>query len=172
MTSTNPKAEINDGLKLVCSGSLFREQLIIMLEHVQMFSDFTIQELESIANFLHAYQTDADTVLYREGERTGHMCLLIEGRLDIFKDISPGKLKKLAEIRPGKSIGEMSVIDGMPNSATVITTEPSILVLMTRQDLQRIARTHPTLGIKLIWHFANLLSQRLRHTTGRLVDHL
>lgn len=172
MAAVSQNIKINDGLRLIYSGEIFKEQLIIMLEHVQMFNDFSATELHSLANYLNAYQAEKDTILYNEGDRTGHLCLLIEGRLDVFKEISDGSQKKLAEIRPGKSIGEMSVIDGMPNSATVVVSQSSILILMTRQDLQRIARVSPLLGVKLIWHFANLLSQRLRHTTGRLVDRL
>jgi CRP-like cAMP-binding protein len=88
------------------------------------------------------------------------------------KEVSQGQHKKLAEIRSGKSIGEMSVIDGLPNSATVIAGDPSVLILLTRQDLSHIAHTHPQVSIKLLWHLANLLSQRLRHTSGRLIDRL
>lgn len=172
MPAISPKINQKEGLTLVNSGELYRDQLIIMLEHVQMFADFPALELNTLANYLHAYQAEIDTVLFSEGERTSHMCLLIEGRLDVFKEISAGKRKKLAEIRPGKSIGEMSVIDGLPTSATVIVSQPSVLVLMTRDDLERIADSHPQLGFKLIWHFANLLSQRLRYTSGRLIDRL
>jgi CRP-like cAMP-binding protein len=100
------------------------------------------------------------------------MCLLIEGRLEVYKEVAQGQHKKLAEIRPGKSIGEMSVIDGLPNSATVISGDPSVLIILSRQDLTQIANTHPQVGIKLLWHIANLLSQRLRHTSGRLIDRL
>jgi len=161
-----------DGLKLVNSGDLYKDQLVVMLEQVQMFNDFDDLELHALADFLHAYQADKGTILLHEGDRTGHMCLLIEGRLEVYKDVQYGQKKKLAEIREGKSIGEMSVIDNLANSATVIVGVPSILILITRSDLQIIAQRHPHLAIKLLWHIANLLSQRLRHTSGRLIDRL
>jgi CRP-like cAMP-binding protein len=162
----------HDGLTLVNSGDLYKDQLIIMLEQVQMFDDFTEMERNTLANYLKAYQAEKDTVIYREGDCAGHMCLLIEGQLEVYKDIDHSHNKKLAEIRPGKSIGEMSVIDGLPNSATVIVSQPSVLIVITRKDLQLIAQNHPPLGIKLLWYLANLLSQRLRYTSGRLIDRL
>ena len=172
MPTITPKIDDREGLKLVNSGALFKDQLIIMLEGFQMFVDFSDHEVGTLVNYLHAYQADRGCVLYREGDRTDHMCLLLEGRLEVFKEVEPGENKKLAEIRPGKSIGEMSVIDGLPNSATVITGEPSVLVILTRKDLQLLAQHHPHVGMKLLWHIANLLSQRLRHTSGRLIDRL
>lgn len=172
MAAVNLNFNDLEGLTLVSSGELFKDQLITMLEFVQMFDDFSEQERGSLANFLKAYEAEKDTVLYREGDSVGHMCLLVEGKLEVFKDVDLTHNKKLAEIRPGMSIGEMSVIDGLPNSATVVVGEPSVLILMTREDLQLITQNHPQLGIKLLWHFANLLSQRLRHTSGRLIDRL
>jgi CRP-like cAMP-binding protein len=161
-----------DGLKLVNSGELYKDQLIIMLEQIHLFEDFNQNEINVLANFLKAYQADQGTVLFREGDQAGYMCFLIEGRLEVFKDVEFGQKKKLAEIRAGKSIGEMSVIDNLPNSATVVAGAPSILILLTRRDLQQIAQNQPQLAIKLLWHLANLLSQRLRHTSGRLIDRL
>ena len=161
-----------DGLTLINSGDLYKDQLITMLEFVKMFDDFSDEERSLLANFLKAYEADKGTVLYHEGDIVGHMCLLVEGKLEVYKDVDHGHNKKLAEVLPGMSIGEMSVIDGQPNSATVIAGEHSVLILMTREDLELITDTHPRLGNKLLWHFANLLSQRLRYTSGRLVDRL
>jgi len=172
MAAVNPNFNDLEGLTLVSSGELFKDQLITMLEFVQMFDDFSEQERSSLANFLKAYEAEKGTVLYREGDSVGHMCLLVEGKLEVYKDVDLTHNKKLAEICPGMSIGEMSVIDGLPNSATVVAGEPSVLILMTREDLQLITHSHPQLGIKLLWRFANLLSQRLRHTSGRLIDRL
>ena len=172
MSALNQIINDIDGLTLVNSGDLFKDQLIVMLEHFHMFEDFSESELSSLANFLHAYQGEKGTVLFREGDRNKNMCLLIEGRLEVYKEVNQGQHKKLAEIRPGKSIGEMSVIDGLPNSATVIVGDPSVLILLTRQDLTHLAHSHPQVGVKLLWHISNLLSQRLRHTSGRLIDRL
>lgn len=172
MTAANPSVSDYEGLTLINSGDLLKDRLMNTLEQVQMFDDFTELERNSLANYLKAYQAEKGTVLYREGDSVGHMCILIEGKLEVYKDVDQSHNKKLAEIRPGKSIGEMSVIDGLPNSATVIVGEPSMLILMTREDLMLITQSHPQLGIKLLWHFANLLSQRLRYTSGRLIDRL
>jgi len=168
----NTKNIEQDGLKLVNSGDLHKGQLIFMLGQVSLFEDFNEFEINILADFLSAYQADSGTVLFHEGSHAGYMCFLIEGSLGVFKDVAFGQKKKLAEIRAGKSIGEMSVIDNRPNSATVIVATPSILIFLSRNDLQLIAQSEPQLAIKLVWHLANLLSQRLRHTSGRLIDRL
>ena len=168
----NTKIIEQDGLKLVNSGDLHKDQLIFMLGQVNLFEDFNEFEINILANFLSAYQADSGTVLFHEGNHAGYMCFLIEGSLEVYKEVAFSQKKKLAEIRAGKSIGEMSVIDNRPNSATVVVGNPSILIFLSRHDLQMIAQSEPQLAIKLLWHLANLLSQRLRHTSGRLIDRL
>ena len=168
----NTKIIEHDGLTLVNSGDLYKDQLIFMLGQVNLFEDFNDLEINMLADFLSAYQADKGTVLFDEGGHAGYMCFLIEGSLEVYKEVAFGQRKKLAEIRAGKSIGEMSVIDNRPNSATVVVGNPSILIFLSRQDLQLIAQREPQLAIKLLWHLANLLSQRLRHTSGRLIDRL
>lgn len=153
-------------------GEAFQDEMIKMLEGITMFDDFQPEETATLARYMHAYRAEQGAVVYREGERAGHLCLLISGRLEVYKVDVGGQRKKLADIRPGKTIGEMSIIDGLPNSATVRAATGSTLILLTKNNLERITVQHPMLGVKLLWHLANLLSQRLRQTSGRLVDHL
>ena len=137
-----------------------------------MFDGFSRSEIERLANYMCAYRADRDTVIFIEGAHAGFMGIVIEGRLNVFKDSGRGATKVLAEIPPGKSLGEMSVIDGLPHSATAVAAEPVTLVALTRADLDRITAEHPALAAKLLWRLAQLLSQRLRQTSGMLVDYL
>ena len=153
-------------------GTGFKDEIVKMLGRIQMFDDFQVEEMAALAHYMHAYQAQTGAIIYRENERAGHLCLLVEGKLEVYKTSEAGRKKKLADVRAGKTIGEMSIIDGLPNSATVRVAEPSKLILLTKNNLKKVTEHHPVLGVKLLWHFANLLSQRLRQTSGRLVDFL
>ncbi len=160
------------GLQQLGGGTDFKKDVAVMLKGTQMFADFFQDENEVIAQYMHAYGAPKGVIIFREGERTGHLCLLVEGRLELYKDDDQGGQKKLVEIRAGKSIGEMSVLDGLPYSATGITAIPSKLLLLTRDNLNSIIDEHPRLAAKVLWKIGNLLSLRLRQTTGKLIDFL
>lgn len=153
-------------------GKSYVTQIIKMLETTRIFSDLTIEELKLLAQYMHAYTANTGTKLFREGEHDGNIFVLIEGRLEVHKEISAGNGKILADIRPGRLIGEMAAVDGLPNSASVIAAEPSTLVMISSANLHKICDELPGLGIKIIWKLADLLSQRLRLTSGRLVNFL
>ncbi len=166
----SPAYELPVGLEELGYGSAFREQLSRMLSTSSFFSDFDPDDLTPLLQYLHAYRAPSGVKIYREGEEAGHLCLLVEGRMEVHKEISPGEFKPITAIRPGRLIGEMSVIDGLTNSASVIATEDSTVVLLTSSNLDLICRRYPELGVKLLRRLASLLSQRLRQTSGKLAS--
>lgn len=151
---------------------MHKHELIPKLERMTMFEDFKRDETTLLAGYLVGQRVDQGAVIFREGERTAHMCLLLEGRLEVLKGAQGGQAKKITDVTPGKLIGEMSVIDGQPYSATVVASVPSVLVLLSRENLLRICEERPRIGNRLLIKIANMLSQRLRQTTGKLIDHL
>lgn len=151
---------------------MHKHELIPKLERMAMFEDFKREETTLLAGYLVGQRVDQGAVIFREGERTAHMCLLLEGRLEVLKGGQGGQLKKITDVTPGKLIGEISVIDGQPYSATVVASAPSVLVLMSRENLIRICEERPRIGNRLLFKIAIMLSQRLRQTTGKLIDHL
>lgn len=151
---------------------MHRHELIPRLERTPMFTDFRREEISALIDYLMVLQVTKGAAVFREGERSAHMCLLLEGGLEVHKDTGQGKLKKIADINAGKPIGEMSVLDGMPYSATVTAAQDSTLVLLSRDKLMRLCEDRPHIGNRLLWRIASMVSLRLRQTTGKLLDHL
>lgn len=157
-------------LEQISAGDSFKGELVSMLESNNMFVDFNRSELRTLADYCQAYLAPVGTIIFNEGDSSSYLCLLVEGKLSVLKDADDEKSKKLVDVRPGKTIGEMSVIDGLPYSATVKAAEKSKLILITKESLAKVTEDHPRLGVKLMWKFAHLLSLRLRQTSGKLID--
>jgi CRP-like cAMP-binding protein len=75
-------------------------------------------------------------------------------------------------VRAGKTIGEMSILDGMPHSATAVVVEPATLLLLTRNKFEEFMQGEPEVALKVLRKMAMLMSLRLRQTSGVLLDHL
>ena len=100
------------------------------------------------------------------------MCLVTEGKVRIQKDQAVGGSQVIAQLGPGQAFGEMALFDAEPRSATVEAETDTTLVRLSTEDFQRLTREAPELGIKLLTKIASLMSQRLRQTSGRLVEAL
>lgn len=166
------KEDTIDALELIGDGTAFHHELCSMIESTQIFSGFSRRDVETLSEYVRAYKLDEGETLFREGEKGTFMCFLVEGKIGVFKKDQDSKLKKLATIRSGRTIGEMAILDEMPHSATGIASEPVRLVMLTRKRLDKLIAEHPTLANSLLWEIAKLLSLRLRQTTGVLADYI
>lgn len=161
-----------DGLELLGDGERFHESLCEMIEAVPMFSDLSRAEVESLAGYLRAYEAKQGTAIFKEGAKGMFMCIVLSGRVDILKQDQEHELKKVAVVRPGKSMGEMSLLDELPYSATAVAQEDSRLLLLTRMSFVRLGEERPLLCNVVLRQIARLMSLRLRQTTGVLLDFL
>jgi CRP/FNR family transcriptional regulator, cyclic AMP receptor protein len=102
----------------------------------------------------------AGTLVIREGETTGRLHVLLEGRLDVLKGDT--LVASLAE--PGAVVGEMSVLLGRPHSATVRAARASTVYEF--DEAAGFLRSHPAIALDV----ARLLAQRLHAATSYLAD--
>lgn len=172
MVPAEDKEFIERGLEYLGQHVSDQETVLDVLANARMFNVFEPGELRTVAGFFNAYSVREGIALFKEGERGQYICLLVQGKMDVLKEGAEHERKKISTVRPGKTLGEMAVLDGLPGSATVVAAEPSVVILITRRNLELLGHKHPHLGFKLLWQIATLISQRLRQATGTLVDFL
>jgi CRP/FNR family cyclic AMP-dependent transcriptional regulator len=154
------------------SGSVYLEHLCDMMEKVQMFTDFKREELQVLAGYMQYHEAKKGTEVFSEGGREGYMCFVIDGKLDILKESEYGKPTKITVVRGGKTIGEMSIIDGLPHSASAIVAEDSNLIMFSKFNFEKLCDEKPDLALRLLVRISRLMSLRLRQTSGVLVSYL
>lgn len=132
--------------------------------------DLEWQDSVTLALYMSIYELPTGTYLCRQGDTESYMCLVVEGKVDVIKEDSDGSVKKIAVIGAGSTLGEMSLIDGEPRSASAVTVQPTKIFVLNKENYQKFADIHPKLWGKLAAKIAKLLSQRLRQTSGALVD--
>lgn len=154
------------------SVEISHEQLCAVLRRSQFFGDFPENEIALLAKYVQIRKVGVNTIMFREGDRGGFMCLLIDGAAELFKQDRSYGSKRIAQIDAGKTVGEMALVDGEPRSATCICAEPSSWAVLTREHFVRIIRESPSLSVNILLKIVMLMSRRLRQTSGQLVDSL
>ena len=144
-------------------------KLASMIRRIRMFSNFTQLDMVNIAKFLSLKFIKSGTVIFREGDTDMAMYFVVTGRVNVVKQ-SPDADTKITTISQGQSMGEMSLLDTLPYSATVMAETNCNLVVLTRERYDALLKDYPKLAIKLLSQLSKLLSIRLRLTTGTLVS--
>jgi CRP/FNR family transcriptional regulator, cyclic AMP receptor protein len=156
---------LNDRVDLVAHGAALR-QAAPMLEH------FHAHELETLGRYMAHIRAQPGVELLREGELGGWLLLILSGTVDITKKTSAGAVSRLAVVRIGAAIGEMSMMDGEPRNASAIAVEPVDAGLLTRASVGRLVQQHPDVGAKLLVHLVQMLATRLRNTNRQLIKRI
>ena len=154
------------------SGAASSDRIAALLENAQMFKGLEWPQIEMLSGYIQVYRAAPGAILFREGDRGDFMCIVLEGKLEIRKKDQRNVDKTVATALPGRSLGEMTIVDGEPRSATAVAVSPSLLAVLTQENFLQIMRDKPALSAKLLLKIAQLLSQRLRLTSGILVDYL
>lgn len=141
-----------------------------MLEETQWACEFTWEELKNVAIYLSVSKVARDMHVFKEGSDGNSMFIIVDGRVNVIKEDAEGRRKILTAVPHGKAFGEIALFDGERRSATVMAAEHTTMLVLTKESLCRMLEDHPRLGAKLLFKLGKIISQRLRATTGQLVD--
>jgi CRP/FNR family transcriptional regulator, cyclic AMP receptor protein len=171
MAETAERARLAQ-LEPLGSAVQFAGRIHSLITFSPLFENFNLAEVSLLSQFMQVYRTEPGAEIIREGETGDFLVFLIEGRIEVFKQDKWNAPRLIALIGPGQSFGEMSMIDGEPRFASCIAAEACTIAVLSRDSLARIILEQTTLGAKLLMELVLMLSQRLRHTSSRLIDYM
>ena len=143
-----------------------------LLDRTKWGREFNWKQLELIAQYTQPYRVRKDEAIVREGERAAYMCIILAGRVHVMKNKGSREPRKISQLGRGHAFGEMSLIDGEPRSATIVATTDVLLLMMRPEDFEGLIEKYPQIGVVLVLKLAKAVSQRLRMTSGALVEAL
>lgn len=104
-------------------------------------------------------------VIFKEGEDSREMFVVLEGQVEVVK-VSPRGEVKLAVLSRGEFLGEMSLLESLPRSATArAVTAVKMLAIHPGGFLLKIRRD-PTFAFEIM----QSLSRRIRITNDSLIQ--
>ena len=133
--------------------ALHKNVKIDLLKRVPLFAGCSKTELARIAAIADEIRLPEGRTLTTEGEPGREFFILVEGAVDVRK----GK-RKINALTGGDFFGEVSVLAGTPRSATVTTTAPVRLLVVTDRGLQRLLKDSPSIQAKVLQAVAERLA--------------
>ncbi len=139
-----------------------------LLRDTAIFEQLSDVQLHRIEQRLITLQFEPGDLVFREGAPGRYICFVIAGELEVLKDTGEGENVPIATLGAGHSVGEMSIIDGLTCSATVICRRPARVLALTREDFDLLVDEEPRLGTEIFRGISRLLSMSLRRTSADL----
>jgi CRP-like cAMP-binding protein len=137
--------------------TLSRETTTQLLSRTRLFAGVEAAGLERIADRITEIEVPADRVIARQGEIGTGFFVIASGSVRVIRDG-----ETLAELGPGQFFGELSVLDGKPRNAQVVSAEPTTCLALASWDFEAVVREQPSVAIAILRELAG----RLRESTA------
>ncbi|RJQ17694.1 MAG: Crp/Fnr family transcriptional regulator [Nitrospiraceae bacterium] len=128
------------------------------LKRTKIFSSLNDKEMEQIINKLLVKQFNKNETILHEEDTNEFMYLILLGKVKVVRTTEDGKEIILAVHQSGEFFGEMSMIDGKTTPASVITTENSLVAIISKTDFYSILFTQN----KVVTNLLKIFCSRLR----------
>jgi hypothetical protein len=130
---------------------------LIALKRVPLFSTLTLEQLASIDRLMVTRHYAKGESVFRRGDVGAELYVVVDGEIRVHLD-HDGREVTLAKHGGGTVLGEMSVFDEEPRSASAQATSDTTVRVLRRDRLHAIVHEHP----EVLLEFVRNLSQRLR----------
>jgi CRP/FNR family transcriptional regulator, cyclic AMP receptor protein len=134
-----------------------------------LLANFAPEDIAQLSTFGEARNYSAGDEILVEGDHNEHLYLVLKGKIDVLKASDTGP-HTIAEISTNGSLGEMSVFDPGPVSATVRAQTEVEVWRITQSSLDRLHEVRPKVAYRLVTRICTCLAQRLRKLNQRVVD--
>lgn len=121
------------------------------LQGIPLFSGCSSKELEHVARVTDEVKVPAGKVIVDQGQMGREAFVLLEGTATVRRNG-----KKVASLDRGAVIGELSLLDHGPRTASVVADTDATLLVISQRNLYGVISKMPAIAHKLL---ANLASK-------------
>jgi CRP/FNR family transcriptional regulator/CRP/FNR family cyclic AMP-dependent transcriptional regulator len=133
-------------------------QYVDFLRKVSLFSELGEEELRQLAGVVREHHYKKNVTIFHVDDPGNALFILKSGLVKITIEDQNGREIILRMLYPTDFFGEMSLLDGMPRSATVTTQEPSDALMIYREHFLALIEKSP----RILLNMTAVLSRRLR----------
>ena len=114
------------------------------LRSIALFEPLPRDARQLVAQHADELDTGEGTQLVRQGEFAYEFFVIEKGSAEVLRDG-----ERIAELGPGDFLGEMGIVGNVVRNATVVTTSPSTVIVMTAQAFKSVSRSNPELASQI-----------------------
>ena len=131
--------------------------ITINLHNIPILRGLDQETLTGVARALTIKRVAKGEYVVHKGGPGDHLLFLLAGRLQVVDLTSDGREIGLSFIEPGDYFGELSIIDGLPRSASIVACETALIALLPRQAAQTLIYKNPLVAERVLQRMAGAL---------------
>jgi CRP/FNR family cyclic AMP-dependent transcriptional regulator len=137
------------------------KQYLQHLREVPLFSGCTKKELEKIARASDEITMTAGTLIIDQGQTGREAFVVIDGEVTVKRNN-----RKIADLGPGSVVGELSLLDHGPRTATAVCNTDCTLLVIDQRRFLAVIDDIPSIAHKLMRTMAARIRELDRKNFG------
>lgn len=134
----------------------------LFLKKIPLLKNLNAEAFDRLTKLVQlSYVLRGQTVI-RKGNKDDNLYFLLVGRLQAIDLTEDGREVGLNFLSSGDYFGELSVIDGLPRSATVVATENALVAVLSRSHALDLIYKNPT----IVEHILKKLTGSIRQASN------
>ena len=135
-----------------------------LIRRVPLFAMLTASQAESVAQAVVKSRFKRGEPIVEQGKKSNSLAIMLTGKARVITTNARGREVILATMQPGDYIGEMSLIDNEPHSATVRAEVQTDVLILGRLEFARCLPENSSMAYAVM----KGLVQRLRHADRKI----
>ncbi len=139
-----------------------------IFSEIELFEELTVDEVRELVRGCETVHYKAGQTLFEQGDRSDALFIVGQGELEVAGSSPLGEKVVFAILGPGSVVGEMSLIEGGPRSATVEAVSECEIFRLDHATFDEMRRRRRPAAYKVILGLAATVGQRRRETDARI----
>lgn len=142
-----------------------------LLKKIEIFASLDPSEFQLLLSLMKGRHITKGETLFREGDEGAEMFIILNGTIAITVTLSDGNEMTISEVHTGNFLGEMSIIEQLPRSASAVALEDTDLLSLEAAEFMKLIETAPEVAVKILHKMLGINAVRLS-STGRFVSEM
>ncbi len=132
------------------------------------FPGITVDEVEELVSNSQVHTYPAGAVLCREDQVETTFYMILEGEVEVTKEINRAETRLLKTLMAGDFFGEMGIIHNAPRAATVTAKTDVTVLELDKEAFDRVLKQSPSVSLAMVRE----ISGRLRENDEMAIEDL
>jgi CRP/FNR family cyclic AMP-dependent transcriptional regulator len=131
--------------------------VVEILKKTSLFQGLSEHDINHVASQVVVRQFPKGTLVVTQGDETDSLYVIMEGKVDVFLQNDKGKEIIINTLTECDTFGELAPLGGIPRQASIITTEPSSMAVISRQVFMDTLLSKPAISMRIIDRLISLI---------------
>jgi len=137
--------------------SLPLTDILLFLKRIPLYSSLHLEQLRTVATHLVERHALPGEVIFREGEFSHELYVIVAGQVEIVQQRANGPLT-LVTLAVGDFFGDIALVGDRPRSASAVAVAPTVLLTLSPAHFRQIVLEDPAISFEIF----RAISARIR----------